>query len=334
MTAGTGSLPDGAILVTGASGFVGRYLLDELLRVGYPRDQVFALSRSSKRSFPDGIRRIAGDLTDRASVDAAIRDVQPTGVVHLAAIAEPARAAASPDEAWRINFDSVRFLAESLLAHSVTTRLVFAGSAEAYGASFLETAAPIEETAPLRPTSTYGATKAAADILLGQMAYQGLRAIRFRAFNHTGPGQSPAYVVASFAGQVAEIEAGLREPHIDVGNLESRRDFLDVRDVVRAYVLALSADLDFAAAPVFNICSGNARRVGDILEQLLTLSSARIDIRVDPARLRPSEVRSACGSSAAAMQRLGWKQHIDFDRTLVDILAHCRAVIQSSKSRA
>jgi GDP-4-dehydro-6-deoxy-D-mannose reductase len=330
MTAVMPAAEGGTTLVTGASGFVGKFLLRQLLDSGFPGSRIAALARSSERKFPEGIRTVTGDLTDRASVVSVIRNVRPAAVIHLAAIAEPARASASPDQAWAINFNSVRFLAESLLAHAPAARFIFAGSAEAYGTSFLDHDGPIAESAALRPVSTYGATKAAADILLGQMAWQGLRAVRFRAFNHTGPGQSSAYVVASFASQIAEIEAGLKPALLEVGNLNSRRDFLDVRDVVRAYVLALSADLDFIAAPVFNVCSGQPRQISSLLEQLLAMSSAKVEIRVDPARVRASEVVYALGSCKAAERDLAWHRQIEFDSTLRDMMKFSRDAIRQT----
>lgn len=318
----------GPVLVTGASGFVGAYLLKALDYAGYARDQIVALTQKDERAYAPGIRKVVGDLTNRSSISSMLRDVRPEAVIHLAAIAEPAKARAAPDRAWDINFSSVRYLCEEIVAHCPEARLIFAGSAEAYGASFLEAGGPIPEAAPLRPVTTYGATKAAADILIGQMAWQGLKAVRFRAFNHTGPGQAPAYVVSSFAGQVASIEAGLQQPVLKVGNLSSQRDFLDVRDVVRAYVAALSADLEFAAGPVFNIATGRPVAISDILSRLLGMSEIPIEIMQDPERYRAVDVPVASGVSKQASTVLGWSPKIDFDQTLADTLGEARRAIR------
>ena len=217
------------ILVTGASGFVGGWLLREL--------------ESRKRSA--GLKVIpAGDpdsgegdfdVADYDQVAQLIGRVRPTAVIHLAAVAAPADARAAPFRAWQVNFGGTMNLAYAVLASAPDARFVFASSSEVYGASFNDQPGkPILESAALRPVSVYGATKAAADILVGQLAHDGLKSIRFRPFNHTGPGQSDAYVVPAFARQMAEIAAGLRPPTVEVGDRQVYRDFLDVRDVVRA----------------------------------------------------------------------------------------------------
>ena len=322
----------GNILLTGASGFVGGYFIRRLEEDGLDLGKVHVLTRSGRKPPFDGLQTVAGDVGDREQVRRIIAEISPVAVVHLAAVALPAHARKDPDLAWRVNLDSVRFTADAILAEAPNCRLIFSGSAEAYGASFNDYTGPIPETAALQPTSTYGATKAAADILLGQMAWQGLKAVRFRAFNHTGPGQSPDYVVASFAGQVARIEAGLQPPVLRVGNLNAARDFLDVRDVVRAYSLALAADLPFASAPVFNIASGQARTIASILDRLLSLSQADIAVEVDPARLRPSEIAVASGASEAISDALGWVPTIDFDKVLVDTLDASREVAGAGRT--
>ena len=318
------------VLVTGASGFVGGYFLQALQAAGCPAEQIAALTQRGERRFASGCQTVVADLTDRSEIAALIKRLQPYAVVHLAAVAEPAKAAAAPDLAWKVNFESVRFLSEGILEFAPNARLIFAGSAEAYGASFLDQDGAIKETAALRPVSTYGATKAAADILIGQKAWQGLRGIRFRAFNHTGPGQASAYVVASFASQIAAIEAGTQEPLLRVGNLSSRRDFLDVRDVVRAYVIALTADLNFSDGPVFNLATGRSREIATILEDLLRLSTAAIVVEEDPSRYRAVDIPVASGSSNLAATTLGWVPQIDLAVTLSDTLSECRRRLGNS----
>lgn len=316
---------EGNVLITGASGFVGGYLIKRLVADGLDPRQVHVVTRTGRTPEFPGIRIAQGDIGDRAQVRRVIEDVAPTAVVHLAAVALPAQAQKDPDLAWRINFDAVRYIADAILTNSPSCRLIFSGSAEAYGASFNDYPGPIIESAALKPTSTYGATKAAADVLLGQMAWQGLNAVRFRAFNHTGPGQAPQYVVASFAQQIARIEAGLQTPVLRVGNLMAARDFLDVRDVVRAYSLALTANFDFARAPVFNVASGEIRTIDSILQKLLDLSQVKIAVEVDSDRLRPSEIGIAGGSAVAIADALMWSPTIDFEQVLVDTLAASRA---------
>lgn len=318
------------VLITGGGGFVGQYVVSQLRAAGYPDNRIVLMSRNTDAMPPGGSRTAACDLTNRRSVAALLEEIRPGAVIHLAAIALPAEARAHPDEAWALNFTAVRYLSEEILARCPEARLIFAGSAEAYGASFLDAEGPIPETAALRPMSTYGATKAAADILLGQMAWQGLKSVRFRAFNHTGPGQSPDYVVASFVSQVAEIEAGLRPPVLSVGNLTPRRDFLDVRDVARAYVLALAANLDFSAGPVFNLARSLPIRIGDVLDQLVAMSTSKIEVRVDPGRVRAVDLPVATGSIDLASTHLVWQPKIDLQATLENMLEYSIGSIKGS----
>ena len=311
------------ILVTGAAGFVGKVCINALLQDGCHPDQIFGLSRHNEQAAAHGVNSVKGDILDRAGMRDIISELQPCAIIHLAAIAEPAKARADHDGAWAVNFDSVRHLAETILDVSPKTRLIFSGSAEAYGASFNDSSGPIDEFVPLRPATTYGATKAAADMLLGQMAQDGLRAVRFRAFNHTGPGQAPAYVVPAFAEQIARIEAGLQPPVVNVGNLEAKRDFLDVRDVAAAYALAAdpAADID---GSVFNLASGEARSIQSILDALIGMSNQQIDVETDPNRLRPSDVPYAAGSNVRIRKEIGWAPAHDFEETLRDTLTFWR----------
>jgi GDP-4-dehydro-6-deoxy-D-mannose reductase len=312
------------VLVTGAAGFVGKYCIDALLEAGLPAGQVYALSRKGESPPAKGVEAAVGDVLDFRAMKLLLTQLKPTALIHLAAIAEPAKARADPKGAWEVNFDAVRHLAESVLEVSPDTRLVFAGSAEAYGESFNRETLPISEGSALRPMTTYGATKAAADVLLGQMAHDGLKVVRFRAFNHTGPGQSPAYVVAAFAEQVALIEAGLQPPILRVGNLNGSRDFLDVRDVVQAYVRACHHPLDWRADNVFNIASSTPRTIWSILEGLTASSTCEITIEIDQARLRPNDVKQAFGDNSSAKARLGWSPAVPFDDTLQAVLEFWR----------
>ncbi|MGX8009139.1 NAD-dependent epimerase/dehydratase family protein [Mesorhizobium sp. ORM8.1] len=261
------------ILVTGASGFVGTALL-QLLEREHDRCEVFLLGRGLKRRTPI-------DLRDQDAVDQAVSEIRPTAIIHLAAVAAPADAHDTPRRAWDVNVMGTMNLAESVMRHTPKARFIYVGSSEAYGASFHSTAEPLTENAPLRPVNVYGATKAAADLMIGQMCYSGLRAIRFRPFNHTGPGQSDTYVVSDFAHQVAEILSGKSEPVIHVGNVEAMRDFLDVRDVVRAYTIAAFQDQYAGPDCVYNIASGQPRRIRDILDALIAQSGIDIEVRTD-----------------------------------------------------
>jgi len=305
------------ILVTGASGFVGSWLLHELNKRRLELGTELTVLTAGQSDVSDWKTEIA----DREQVATLIRDCRPTAIIHLAAIAAPGDARKMPQRAWDVNFQGTMNLAYAVMEYAPEARFVFVGSSEAYGASFVDAAkVPIKETAALKPMNVYGATKAAADILIGQLAYDGLKAIRFRPFNHTGPGQTVDYVVPAFAKQLAEIVSGVGVPRISVGNLSAYRDFLDVRDVVRAYADAALNDVTSEVlGGVFNLSSGRPVQIQSILDMLIELSGSDVDVEVDPQRLRGSEIAVAAGDNKAAFEALGWKPEIDLRRTLGDV---------------
>lgn len=309
------SVPEHRILITGGTGFVARFLVS-YLQAEYPRCRLFV----------PGLDALAMvDVCDRAAVRQLVRDVAPTAVVHLAAIAAPAEARGAPDRAWEVNLTGTRHLAEEVLAHAPAARFVYAGSSDAYGASFIDAAGPLNEDAPLRPMNVYAVTKAAADLLIGQMAHDGLRAVRFRPFNHTGPEQTDAYVIPAFARQIAEIAAGRRDPVVRVGNLAVERDFLDVRDVVRAYAMAALVDLPDTPGLVFNLASGTPTSLREVLDTLIALAGVAVEVQADRARIRPTDVVRTWGDCSRARARLGWQPVIPLAQTLDDVLAYWRA---------
>ena len=284
------------VLVTGADGFVGGHLVPVL----EARHQVVTAPF---------------EITDKAAVGAALEAARPDAVVHLAAIAAVQEAGRDPDAAWRVNLGGTLNVARALRDQFPRARLLFVGTADAYGSSF-KSGRALDETAALAPQNTYGATKAAADLALGAMAAEGLQVVRARPFNHTGPGQTEAFAVPAFARQVAQVMAGLAAA-ISVGNLEAERDLLDVRDVCAAYAALLDAEL--APGTVVNIASGQARRMRDVLGELVRLGGVEAEIRTDPARLRPSDIPRAVGD-AGLLRGLGWEPRVGWEQTLRDVL--------------
>jgi GDP-4-dehydro-6-deoxy-D-mannose reductase len=304
------------ILVTGADGFVGRYLL-RALRAAFPTAYLIGCARESVTIEAD--LTLPLDLLDPGSIAACVAQAQADAIVHLAAATVVPESFADPGRTWRINVDGTLALAQELMRTAPETRLLYISSAETYGLTF-QRGVPLDEDAPFAPANPYAVSKAAADLALGEMALRGLRVIRMRTANHTGPGQSDALVVPAFAHQLARIEAGQQEPVLRVGALDRWRDFLDVRDVCQAYATALAKGGDLPPGTAFNIASGTPRRIGDILDALIARIGLAVEIQTDAARLRPTDVVRAVGNPARAKALLGWEPTIPWDKTLDSVL--------------
>lgn len=302
------------ILVTGASGFVGRHLRNAL-RGAFPAAHLLATSSGEAVTGWDEVLPL--DLLEPASCAAAIERAAPDAVVHLAALAAVGESFRDPMRSWRVNLLGTVALAEAVRAQEAF--FLQASSAEVYGLSFRAGTA-LAEDALLQPTNPYAASKAAADLAVGEMALRGLRAVRMRPFNHTGAGQTDAFVVAAFARQVALIAAGRQEPVLRVGALDRWRDFLDVADVCAGYVAALQAADRLEPGTVLNLASGQPRRIGDILDGLLRLAGIAPRIEAEEARLRPTDLRSTQGDASAAQRALGWAPKVPWQQTLATVL--------------
>jgi GDP-4-dehydro-6-deoxy-D-mannose reductase len=288
------------ILVTGASGFVGRHLT-VALHAAFPHAIVLT----------DRF-----DICDATSVASAVQSAAPDACVHLAAISSVAAAREDEERAWSVNLHGTLSLARAILQHAPGCSLVFASTADAYGG----TSGSINEATPLAPRSVYAATKAAADLALGAMAGEGLRMICIRPFNHTGSGQSPGFVVPAFARQIARIAAGTQPPVMEVGNLDTWRDFLDVRDVCAAYIAAIERRAALSPGVILNVGSGMARRVGDVLAELMTLAGVTAEVRSVAARVRLGETGRAWADTTRARALLGWVPSVPWSATLHAVL--------------
>lgn len=304
---------DGCFLITGANGFAGRILTGQRRKTSLREVVPLGHGHGSDKVL---------DVCDAGAVDRCIKTYQPSFGLHLAAMAMPGKAQSDPNRAWMTNLDGTRFLAEAVMRHVPDARFVYTGSSESYGASFDAATGPISEDAPLRPITTYGATKAAADVLIGRMAHTGLQAIRFRPFNHTSPGQSAGYVVPAFARQIAEIMTEKRSPVMYVGNLAAERDFVDAGDVVRAYAQACTADCVPGPESDYNIASGEAWRIGDLLQEMIALSGKDVKVQIDPSRICSRDLAVQGGSPDRIRSALGWTPEIPLKQTLSDILSY------------
>lgn len=313
------------VLITGVTGFVGSHLADHIL-AEHPQTKITGVLRWRSRTenirhLDKRVELLECDLRDASSVREMIERVCPDRIFHLAAQSFVPTSFSAPTESLTTNVIGQLNVFEAVRRVGLKPRIQIACSSEEYGLVLPEET-PIKESNPLRPLSPYAVSKVAQDLL----AYQyfesyGMDVVRTRGFNHTGPRRGPVFVCSDFAKQIIDIEAGRKEPVISVGNLEAARDFTDVRDMVRGYWLALE---HCEPGSVYNICSGVGHRIRDVLDRLLALSDAKIEVRLDPTRLRPSDVPLLVGDSSPFRERTGWAPGIDFDTTLRDILDYWR----------
>jgi GDP-4-dehydro-6-deoxy-D-mannose reductase len=317
---------DMRILLTGATGFVGPRLLRSL-RERFAGASILSWTRHAAHADNSGERQV--DICSAEEVDATVSDFRPSHVVHLAAQSHVPTSFRDPAGTWQVNVMGTLYLLEAVRRHMSDATVLYVGSSEVYGRSF-QIGEPLAETALLQPQNPYAASKAAADLMCGQYAGQGLRTIRLRPFNHIGAGQSVDFVASAFAAQIARIEAGLQDPVLRVGNLEAQRDFLDVEDVVRAYVMALEKSGELTPGLVLNLCSGKPRRIRDLLDMLLAETKASIRVEADSALMRPSDTPYAVGSAEAARAHLGWEPRIPLQATVRALLEDWRQVTRSS----
>lgn len=318
------------ILVTGADGFVGRHLLPHL-REAFPQATLVAAVRHAQALTPrpQADEVLPFDLLQPEQCSAMITAARPDGLVHLAAQASVAASFAAPLLTWQANLIGTVALAEAVLLLAPRCRFVLASSAEVYGLSF-QAPAPLDETAAIAPANPYAAAKAACDLAIGEMALRGFNAIRLRAFNQIGPGQSESFVIPAFARQLALIEAGLQEPVVRVGALDRFRDFIDVTDVCAAYAAALRCDA--APGTVYNIASGTARRLSDVLEALIGMTALHPAIMTDPRHLRPTDLQCVTGDGRRALSDLGWAPVVPWEQTLQQVLEFWRRQVAGARA--
>jgi len=309
--------------ITGITGFAGSHLAELLLKEGV---EVHGLCRWRSRTeniehIKNKLHLIEGDLLDLNSLQRAMMDVRPDYVFHLAAQSFVPASWTSPAATFEINVVGSCNLFEAIRAAKIDPIIQIACSSEEYGL-VKKDEVPIKETNPLRPLSPYGVSKLAMDFM-GYQYFQsyGMRIIRTRAFNHTGPRRGEVFVCSSFAKQIAEIEAGIKKPILLVGNLEAIRDFTDVRDMVKAYWLAV---LKGKPGEVYNIASGRGVKISWVLDKLLSFSKVKITVKKDPARMRPSDVPILIGEAKKFRKQTGWEPKIKLEQTLKDILNYWR----------
>ncbi|MFQ3661333.1 MAG: GDP-mannose 4,6-dehydratase [Chloroflexaceae bacterium] len=313
-------------LITGINGFVGGHLADYLLSEG--RYEVWGLARAPQRVSADLAGRIGlvyADLNDTQATGQALLTVRPDLVFHLAGQPFVPESFRDPASTLSTNILGTLHLFLPIIEHRLPTRLLVVGTNEEYGAITPEDL-PINEDTPLRPANPYGVSKAAQSLLAQQYALShGLDVVRVRPFTHIGPRQNERFVTAAFARQIARIEVGLQPPVIQVGNLSAQRDFTDVRDMVRAYALAAERG---ERGAVYNVGTGRAVMVRDVLDMLLQASTASIAVQVNPELMRPIDTPVVVCDPRRIYGRTGWEPRIPLRQTLHDILAYWRETVQ------
>jgi len=297
--------------VTGASGFVGHWLLEHLRASG---DEVIA---------PEV------EITDAAAVTAALADARPDAVYHLAAVANVGESWGDPRQTFAVNAVGTLNLLEAARPLDPAPAVLLVCSAEVYG-RVTSDELPLREDAPLRPVSPYAVSKVAAEYLGVQhhLAY-GLPVVRARAFNHIGPGQAPTFVVSSLARQIAAAAIG-GTGVVEVGNLTPRRDYTDVRDVVRAYRLLIEHG---RPGEVYNVCSGEDVAVSDIAARLIALAAVDVELRVVDERVRDVDVPVLRGDPDRLVAATGWRRERSLDETLADVLSEWNQALAGSEFR-
>jgi len=313
-------------LITGITGFAGSHLAELMLSENV---EVHGVQRWRSKS--DNIEHIKekiifheADLLDAHSLYTVIEKVRPNFIFHLAAQSYVQSSWSSPANTLEVNVTGSVNLFEAVRKSGFDIPIQIACSSEEYG-KVLHDELPIKETNPLRPLSPYAVSKLAMDYL-GYQYYEsyGMSIIRTRGFNHTGPRRGDVFAESTFAKQIAEIEKGLKEPVVNVGNLNAIRDYTDVRDMVRAYYLAV---LKCQPGEVYNIATGTGKKIKDVLDLLLSFSKVKIKVLTDKTRMRPSDVEVLIGDATKFKKKTGWKPAIPFEKTMRDLLDYWRKAI-------
>lgn len=311
------------ILITGITGFVGGHLVESLVPAGHT---LFGISR--RGSWPTHLAHLAryatllpGDLADTSSAEAVLTQSRPDWIMHLAGYANPGRSFQEPDRCWHDNLTATRSLYDAVARSGLRPRILFVGTGLIYGEPD-EPGTACDEKTVLKPATPYAASKAAADILSYQYTRSpGLDIVRVRLFNQIGPRQSPDYAVANFARQIAAAEAGKQPPVIETGDLSSRRDITDVRDMVTAFPLLLEKGIRGEA---YNAGRGETYQMQDLLDRLLALARVRVEVRQRPEPTRKADTAVTWADTRKLRAATGWMPRIPLEQTLADILDEWR----------
>ena len=314
------------VLITGISGFAGSFLAEELLSSDdYEIYGTYLLEKSLSNisQIKERVKLSRLDLLDYGKVSEVVGKIRPDIVFHLAAIANTSQSFESPQEVFTNNVNSQLNLLEALRKEKLNPKMLIVSSAEVYGAVSEENL-PIDEETPLLPSNTYAVSKLSQDFLgLQYFLTYGMKIIRVRPFNHIGPRQSPNFVVADFAKKIVDVEKG-KTDGIRVGNLQSKRDFTDVRDMVKAYSLSISMG---KPGDVYNLGSGKSYLISEVLDKMIKMSKSRVKVEADKSLLRPSDNPQLICDYSKFRKLTSWEPKIDIDKTLMDTLEYWRGIV-------
>lgn len=301
------------VLITGGAGFVGRYLVTELKKSKF---EIAVLGKGDVEQA--GVAPYGVDVRDEENVYAAVRDFEPAYICHLAAISSVGESWRAPRVTYDVNVFGTMNVIEAAMRLPVHPRVLNISTAQVYAPS----ECPLREDSPVAPRNPYAASKAMAELLSVQYRqWAGGGVITARSFNHAGPGQSPQYVLSSIAKQLVEIEVGMQEPTLAVGNTHVKRDFTDVRDVVRAYRLLLT---EGEPNETYNVCSGRARSIKEIIEDFAGIADVKVKVESSANKRRSEDSDTLCGNADKIRNATGWEPTVSWQTTLQDLLDYWR----------
>jgi len=299
--------------ITGINGFVGKHLSDFLLSKGF---EVIGTDLTDGFDGNNKVKYFTLDILDADKLKQVMNEIKPDFIFHLAGFSSVKKSFEQPELCRKINVIGTKNLLDSVVKANINPKILIISSADVYG---VPESVPIKETDKLNPISPYAESRKEQEELCRK--YPKLHIIISRSFPHIGPGQQPIFVASDFAKQIAEIEKKGKEPVIEVGNLEAKRDFTDVRDVVKAYLFAIEK---CKKGETYNICSGKAYSIKEILDKLISFAKVKIKIEQDPARIRQSDIPILQGDNSKFVKQTGWKPEIHLEKTLKDILDYWR----------
>jgi GDP-4-dehydro-6-deoxy-D-mannose reductase len=312
--------------VTGATGFVGNHLFDLLSKTEAEFFGICFPEEPEPGKYPPGFHMHKADVRSEKEIEESIKFSKPEYIIHLAAVSNVGQSWKKRKETFEVNIMGTFYLFEAVRKHASKARVLFISSSDVYG--LLEPhSKPLTEKEPVRPVSPYGFTKMSGENLCRYYSkIEGLDIITARAFPHTGPGQSPDFVCSDWASQIARIEKELSPPIIKVGNIEAERDFIDVRDVVKAYFSLIKKG---RRGHIYNVSSGRALSLKKVLDMLLEYSGVEIDIKKDKTKLRKVDIPVLVGDNRKIREEISWTPEVPMEQTLLDLLQYWRGVYHS-----